>query len=885
MKKFLLLLVVMLTNYLANSQIYKDKTQDIDLRVEDLLGRMTLEEKFYQMFMIPGNSADPNSVYSKGIFGLQVNTVSSLSNNIANQMLTYNMSGNAFYNTQYINSLQKYFVDSTRLGIPMIPFDEGLHGLVRSGSTSFPQAIALAASFDTVLLAKVSKAIADECRSRGIRMVLSPVINLASDVRWGRVEETFGEDPFLSAMMAAVYVDAFEKQGVITCPKHFASNVGAGGRDSYPVEFNERHLRETELVPFNFAFKNGARSVMTSYNALNGRPCTANNWLLNDLLKKEWNFQGFVISDAGAVGGANVLHFTTHTYPESSAESIINGLDVIFQTDIRHAALFIPPFLDGTIPQKRIDDAVRRVLKAKFQLGLFENPYAIPEDAAKINLSEEHRQLALEAARKSVVLLKNDKNVLPLAGNVSKIFICGEDAVEARLGGYSGTGNPVSIIKALDSLFTGKKISYHAGMKRNIKEFEAIPDSCFWYEKDGKLQAGIQSFFYNTMNCKGEPLVSRIDSKIQYQWTLFSPDQQKINYDFFSAKWVGKIRSIATGNFKIGVDGNDGYKLFINGKLILDNSLKLSRKELKTVDFYFEKGKYYDIQILYNESAGNAWFSLVWNQGFVDYSEKQLASAIKQAALSDVIVVVAGLEEGEFRDRALLNLPGNQELWIQKLSETGKPVVVVLVGGSAITMNSWLNKVDAVVDVWYNGDMGGYALAEVLSGKYNPAGRLPITFPVHEGQLPLTYYHKPTGRGDDYVNMTGQALFPFGFGLSYTRFDYSNAVLEKNTIAKNESTTIHFVLENTGKMDGEEVVQLYIRDEFASVSRPLTELKAFQRVFLKAGEKREIEFIITPDMLKMLDENLNSKVESGTFRIGIGASCKDIKIREILLVN
>ncbi|HEY6506048.1 MAG TPA: glycoside hydrolase family 3 protein, partial [Chitinophagaceae bacterium] len=393
---------------------YKNPALPVAERVKDLLGRMTPEEKFWQLFMIPGDLSDTiPGQYKNGLFGFQVSAVTKAEGN-AQQLLNYNMAENALTLAAKINSIQKYFVEQTRLGIPIIAFDEALHGLVRQGATAFPQSIALAATWDTALMHKIAKAIAEESRQRGIRQILSPVINIAADVRWGRTEETYGEDPYLSSLMAVAYVCELEKAGIISTPKHFIANVGDGGRDSYPVHFNERLLQEIYFPPFKACFEEGgSRSVMTAYNSLDGSPATANDRLLNKLLKEEWKFNGFVISDASAVGGANVLHYTAKDYPEAGKKAIQNGLDVIFQTEYDHYKLFIPPFLDSSITAARIDDAVSRVLGAKFELGLFEQPYVSGSSSGNDILLKQHKDLAREAALRSVVLLKNEKNTLP----------------------------------------------------------------------------------------------------------------------------------------------------------------------------------------------------------------------------------------------------------------------------------------------------------------------------------------------------------------------------------------------------------------------------------------------------------------------------------------
>ena len=384
---------------------YKRADLPIEERVKDLLQRMTPEEKFWQLFMIPGDLGNDPSKYKNGIFGFQVNTVQQ-QQGAAAQLLNYKSGQTGKETLAKINSIQKYFVEQTRLGIPIIAFDEALHGLVRDEATAFPQAIALAATWDTSLMAECASAIARETKARGIRHILSPVVNIATDVRWGRVEETYGEDPFLSAAMGVAFVKAFEQRGVVTNPKHFAVNHGEGGRDSYPIHFNERLLEETYFVPFKAVVqKGGARSIMTAYNSLDGSPASANDWLLNKKLRKEWGFKGFVLSDAGATGGANVLHFTSGDYAESGKKSIENGLDVMFQTAYEHHTLFEKHFLDKTMDPAVIDSAVARVLRVKFELGLFEKPYVNESDQEKWTATE-HRELSREAAIRSIVLLK-----------------------------------------------------------------------------------------------------------------------------------------------------------------------------------------------------------------------------------------------------------------------------------------------------------------------------------------------------------------------------------------------------------------------------------------------------------------------------------------------
>lgn len=916
---------------------YKDSTLPVNVRVKNLLQLMTHDEKFRQLFMVTGDLGNDSSRFKSGIFGFQLNTTAQ-QENAANQIMSYNSEQNVKETVRKANAMQRYFMEQTRLGIPVIFYDEALHGLVRSGATAFPQSIALAATFDTVLMNKVADAIASECKARGIRQVLSPVVNLATDVRWGRVEETYGEDPLLASCMGVSFVKAFEQIGIITTPKHFVLNHGDGGRDSYPVNINERYLEQTCFIPFKAVLKAGrAGSIMTAYNSLDGRPCTANNWLLNEKLKKEWGFRGFVVSDAGATGGANVLHFTASGYEDAGKQSIENGLDVIFQTDFDSYKLFYKPFLNGSVNAAAVDSAVTRVLRAKFELGLFDKPYiedpgiedpdtidpimkgdSTPEQAmgplSPAGLSIDHRKLAKEASLKSIVLLKNDeRRVLPLAAEAGDIALIGTDAVEARLGGYSGPGNhPVSILEGIRLIYGDKASVYYAeGCGRKVTEWVPVEPLYLSHDvetgetdrvkipgKSGKSikreqseqsdkkdrsdglerLKGLTAEYFNNIEWKGKPVLTRIDESINFQWTLFSPDPV-VNYDFFSVRWSGYITSPSTGSYKVGIAGNDGYRLFIDDKLILDTRYGQSY-HVTMADYNFIKDKRYKIRIEYKESSGNSWFRLVWNVGLVNDAEKKIQDAMQLAKNCDVVLVAVGIEEGEFRDRSHLELPGLQEQMILQLASLGKPIAVILAGGSAVIMNNWIDQVNAIVDVWYPGEAGGEAIAEILTGKCNPSGKLPITFPMADGQLPLIYNHMPTGRGDDYADGTGQAAFPFGFGLSYTQFEYSDLVFNKMQANSTDTILVSFNLKNAGSRDGEEVVQLYLWDELSDFARPVRELKGFQRVSLKAGEQKKVTFMLSPTVFTTLNEHLESIIEPGFFRMMIGSSSKDIRLRE-----
>ncbi|WP_300600227.1 glycoside hydrolase family 3 C-terminal domain-containing protein [Niabella sp.] len=862
---------------------YKNPSLPIETRVQDLLSRMTPEEKFWQLFMIPGDlDKAAAGQYKNGLFGFQVSAATTGAGEAAQQMLSYNQSKeNALTLAKKINGIQRYFVENTRLGIPLLFFDEALHGLVRSDATSFPQSIGLAATFDTAMMRRVANAIADETRQRGIRQILTPVVNLASDVRWGRTEETYGEDPFLTSAMGVVFVSSFEKKNIITTPKHFVANVGDGGRDSYPIHWSERYLEETHFLPFKACFqKGGSRSVMTAYNSLDGTACTANSWLLNTKLKKEWGFKGFVISDAGATGGALVLHHTAGDYPESGAQAINGGLDVIFQTDYQHYKLFAPHFYDGKIDLKRIDDAVARVLRAKFELGLFDHPYVDEKKAAE---KFDHRPVAKQAALESLVLLKNEDKILPLANNIRKLAVIGADAAEARLGGYSGPGiHKVSILEGVkEKIGTSTTITYAPGPGRSDVAWKPVPADFLWHYEGTVLKKGLQFNVFDQIDFSGQPVDGGVDAAINKLWTLSRPSPN-LKQDFYAVRWEGVFRPDVSGSYQVGLNGNDGFRLYLDDRLVIDNWKKESFRTLLT-PVSFVKGKAYKLKVEYYEPVGNGTLQLIF-QGADDRADK-IREAVAIAEKADAVIIAAGIEEGEFRDRALLSLPGMQEELIQQVSKTGKPVVVVLVGGSAITMSNWIHNVKGILQAWYPGEEGGHAVADVLMGDYNPAGRLPITFPLHEAQLPLVYNHKPTGRGDDYENLSGRPLFSFGFGLSYADFEYSNIRLDKRSIGAADSVHVRFTIRNIGAVAGDEVPQLYIRDDEASLAQPVLALKGFQRVQLKPGETKELDFLITPELLQMLNQEMKWVVEPGSFSVMIGASSADIRLRTSLTVE
>ena len=489
-----------------SSAPYRDPTRRADERALDLLARMSLDEKFWQLFMIPGDREDPAHDYRAGSFGLQINVPLAMRANTARSD-TIAAAAVARAHTERINELQRWFVQDTRLGIPLLPFEETLHGLTREGATTFPQAIALAATWDTALVARVASAIARETRTRGIRMSLSPVINIANDVRWGRVEETYGEDTWLTGAMARAYITPLEQAGIVTTPKHLIANVGDGGRDSYPIEFSPRLLEERYYPPFITAFRDaGARSVMSAYNSVDGSPATQNRALLTDVLKRGWGFTGFVISDAAATGGATVLHHTEASTATAARHALESGLDVIFQTSYEQHRPYLAAFRSAGIAPAVIDSAVARVLRVKFAMGLFESPYGNPDSAAAVARSVPHRALAREAAAASIVLLRNAGARLPLTtptrgARPLRLAVIGEDATEARVGGYSPPGaRVVSILEGIRAAAPlGTAVRSAPGVPRVYAPTVVIPTSAWSNERDGAQQRGLNGEYWDNI--------------------------------------------------------------------------------------------------------------------------------------------------------------------------------------------------------------------------------------------------------------------------------------------------------------------------------------------------------------------------------------------------
>ncbi|HCD99520.1 MAG TPA: beta-1,3-glucosyltransferase [Armatimonadetes bacterium] len=845
---------------------YQNPNLPVEARVRDLLGRMTLEEKLAQLRCDGRPEVYEPALKTTG-FG-----------EIAPILRGYGHSEAA----RKANEIQRMAMQS-RLKIPVIIHDEALHGLLSKGCTSFPQAIGLAATWNPELVGRVAAAIADETKARGVRHVLSPVINVVRDARWGRVEETYGEDPLLHSDLGVAFVGAFERAGVVTTPKHYLVNVWDGGRDSHAVDVSERLLREIYLPPFEAVIRQaGARSVMASYNSVNGRPASASKWLLTDILRGELGFHGYVVSDYGSVGGVLWAHRTAATPEEAAAQCLMAGLDMEYPDVNLYGKPLETAVRKGLVPMRVVDQAVARVLRVKFELGLFEKPFVDEAAADRVVQNPRHRQLALEAAREALVLLKND-GTLPFGPSVKRLLVVGPAAVGGmRLGGYSGWGMPqVSIVDGLKAV-AGPQVQVRhvrGWIETSSQGLPPVPPSALRTSREGG-QPGLRGEYFADPKWSGAPVMVRTDPTVDFDWGDGGPGT--VPEDGFSVRWTGYLVPERSGPVEFSITSDDGAWLYLDGKLVIDNAGEHAA-QTKTATVVLEAGKPVAVRIDYHEVKGQASVRFGWSA--TDDPQPLLNEALREARESDAVVVVATIHEGEGRDRAYLGLPGDQPKVIQSLAATGKPVVVVLVAGAPVTMSEWLGGVGAVLDAWYPGQEGGTAIAEALLGKINPGGKLPMTFPLTVGQCPVFYNLAPSGRGYDYVDSTGKPLYPFGHGLSYTTFAYSDLKVSPSPAGRKGTVRVSFKLRNEGKMAGAEVAQLYVRDEVASIVRPLKELKGYVKVRLQPGEERTVTIELPMERLAFYDERMRKVVEPGWFEIMVGSSSEDIRLRTRLEVR
>jgi beta-glucosidase len=834
-----------------NLPVYLDTTYTDTERADDLIQRMTLDEKLAQL----QNSmklAEPGST-GVGAFGFM-----SKDGDIAGSVRQYN---------QY----QRAQIENTRLGIPATRSGEGLFAYMGNGSTSFPSPIGIAASFDPSLQAEVAGVLAKELKSRGVRRVLAPVVNLTRDPRWGRTNETYGEDPYLSGQMGAAYVRVMEEAGLSTMIKHFVANMGLDGQFTGPVHFTERHLREYYFPAFKTCIEAGASSVMMAYNNIDGIPCATNPWLIKDILKGEWGLEGFVSTD-GQSSTFIMESAGMYKTKKDLAVALMNaGCDKSSPSDFFDAPLR-EALKEGLVPEARLDDAVRRILLQKLESGLFEEPYADPEAAVRLNNHPNHRAAAREAAKRALVLLKNDNNCLPFPKSVQKVAVIGPLADWLIVGHYGGFGREeITVLDGLNDLLPNAEVTYEKGVEMQYFGYPVIDER----HLNGKLKAE----YFDNKNLEGEPVATQEESKIEYDWKSGQPNG--VPPSNFSVRWTGSFNSPVDGPVTFGVTMDDGARLYLGGKLILDEWEGGGRR-MRAVTVQLEEGKTYPFTLEYFDGGFGSYTQLGW-----DIDENiNIPKAVEAAREADVVIIVAGMYENENWDRTDLDLSKPQEALIRAVSQLDKPTAVVIQSGTVITMNDWIDEVDAVLMGWYPGCEGGHAIAAALFGDYNPGGKLPITFPKVTGQVPLNYNRHPKGKEKiKFIGDFNEPLFPFGHGLSYSQFEYEGLELSARTIQPGDTVLLRLRVTNTSDRAGEEVVQLYLHDVYASVTQPIQKLIGFERLSLEPGASKTVELRILPGQLKIWDINMNHVIEPGDFELMVGSSSTDIRLNTLLTVK
>jgi len=821
----------------ATSLPYKNPSLPVEKRASDLVSRMTLEEKVSQMM----NAAPAIS----------------------------------------------------RLDIPAYDWwNEALHGVARAGiATVFPQAIGLAATWNTDLMHRVADVISTEARAKYHQSIRdgehgrykgltfwSPNINIFRDPRWGRGQETYGEDPYLTARMGVQFVRGLQGDDpkyfkVIATPKHYAVHSGPeADRHRFDAMTDQRDLYETYLPAFEACIKEaGAYSIMCAYNRYRGEPCCANNTLLKKTLREEWRFPGYVVSDCGAVYDMYKFHKVSDGPAEASATAVKSGTDLDCGNDYR---TLVDAVKKGLIREEEIDLSVKRLFGARFRLGMFDPPEMVPYARIQIgqNDSAQHRRLALQAARESIVLLKNQNNLLPLKKTIKKVAVIGPtaDDLPVLLGNYNGTPSSyVTPLKGIERKLGGQaRVVYEQGC--NLAE--AGPISRLVPAAALNAGAGLKAEYFANRNLDGAPVATRIDRVVDSNW--ISTRVPGLGQSNFSIRWTGKLTPTVSGRHSVGVSGDDGYRLWINGSRVIDH-WSTHGTETRRASVSLEAGQAYDIKLEYFQAGGDANVRFEWST-----PGDATGKAVQLARESDVVVFVGGISpqlEGEemnvttegFRggDRTSLDLPGVQEELLKAVAAAGKPVVLVLTSGSALSVN-WANdNVAAIIQLWYPGEEGGAALADVLFGDYNPAGRLPVTFYKSVTQLPAFEEYGMAGR--TYRYFSGEPLFPFGYGLSYARFAYSKLDVPKQVKAGGD-VTVKVRVTNEGRLAGDEVVQLYVKHVAASAPVPIRSLQGFQRIHLNPGQTQTVSFALTARQLSIIDDQSRRVVEPGEFEIQAG---------------
>jgi beta-glucosidase len=800
-----------------------------------------------------------------------------------------------------------------RLGVPEYNWwNECLHGVARAGlATVYPQAIGLGATWDEDLMFRVATSISDEARAKhhnfankGKRLIYqgltfwSPNINIFRDPRWGRGQETYGEDPFLTGRMAVQFVKGLQGDDpkyfkTIATVKHFAVHSGPEPeRHSFDAAISERDFRETYLPQFEMGVKEGkAYSVMCAYNRLYGEACCGSNRLLTTILRNEWGFNGYVVSDCGAIGDIYQNHKIVGSPEEASALAVKSGCDLECATTYQSLKQAVAKKL---ITEQEIDIAVKRLFTARFKLGMFDPPEMVKWTKIPYSVvdSKQNHELALEAAHKSIVLLKNNPlpggagvGLLPLNKDVRTVAVIGPNADQASmlLGNYNGLpSDPITPLRGIREKLSGSTVLYAQGCEwaEGLPSFEKIPAKNLSHEN----QQGLKADYYNTHDFKGNISFSSSDSVVDAVWADNAP-RKDMNDDDFGVIWNGEIRPDENGEYQLGIITTCKVTLYLSDTVIAKTTYHF-RDEYndprlrKSTTVKLEAGRKYKIKLEAGDTYGDARVQLVWSKPQANRKEELKRQAINIAKQSDAVIMCMGLTarlEGEEMDikidgfnggdRTSLDLPKVQEDLIKEIYAVGKPVVLVLLNGSALSINWETKNIPAIIEAWYPGQAAGEAIADVLFGDYNPAGRLPVTFYKSVSDLPSFEDYDMNGR--TYRYFKGEVLYPFGYGLSYTTFSYDN--LKANPGANTgDSVKVSVAVTNTGKVDGDEVVQLYLSDRNGPVAVPIRSLEAFRRIHLHAGQTKTVEFVIAPNAFSIIDNSNKRVILPGKFGIAIG---------------
>jgi beta-glucosidase len=782
-----------------------------------------------------------------------------------------------------------------RLGLAKYNYwNEALHGLLASGATSFPQAVAMGATWDPGLVQRVAMAISDEARAlnviKGTGLTYwSPTINIARDPRWGRNEESYSEDPYLLSRMGVAFIKGMQGDDpyylkTISTPKHFIANNEEERRHTGSSDVDMRSLFEYYLPAFHQAVVEGkAYSIMGAYNELNLVPCNANMFLLTDLLRSNWGFEGYVVSDCGGIFDMVYGHHFFKTGAEAVARSILAGCDLNCGGAYRR---HLQEALDeGLLEVKDLDRALERVLSARFRLGEFDPPEAVPYSSItpdKVDCKE-HRDLALEAAQKSIVLLKNN-GILPLnKDKIKSIAVIGPNAGEVQLGIYSGFPNirvsPLDGIKDKAAAH-GIKVEYTRGCHIGGGLLSPV-EAQYFAKVEGNDKTGMKGEYFDNMNLSGQPVVTRIDSMIDFSFGTNSP-APGVPEEQFSVRWKGKIIP-PKAIHHIGTSCDDGSRLYLDGKLLIDDWTEHAEKPIRA-EAELKPGKEYDVKLEYYENALAAIARLTWG-----LDQKDFSKAKKVAARNDIVILVLGISPGisqEEHDRTEIELPIVQRNLIAEVASVNPNIVIVLINGGPIALIGTENKAEAIVEAWYPGEYGGKAIADVLFGDVNPGGKLPETFYASTQQLPPFSDYDLINHPRTYMYFDQPVLFPFGHGLSYTQFTYSNLTLNSDKIKKDGAVEIQFTVQNTGQLKGDEVAQVYVHNVDASIKVPINQLKRFQRITLTAGESKTLSFKIPASEFSFYDIKTNDfKTEQGQWEIQVGSSSKDIRLKTTFAVE